>query len=132
VAGAGFLLNNEMDDFSIKPAHPNMHGLVGGEANAIAPGKRMLSSMTPTILEKDGNLFMVVGSPGGSTIITAVYQTILNVITHGFPMQGAVNAGRFHHQWKPDRVLSEWGALGPLTALRLWLKRHRIVPKKGG
>ncbi|MDX5480117.1 MAG: gamma-glutamyltransferase [Hymenobacteraceae bacterium] len=131
VAGAGFLLNNEMDDFSIKPGYPNIYGLVGGEANAISPGKRMLSSMTPTILEKDGKLLMVVGSPGGSTIITTVYQTILNVIEHGFPMQGAVNAGRFHHQWRPDWVLSEWGALGFGTALKLWLKGHRVVPHTG-
>jgi gamma-glutamyltranspeptidase/glutathione hydrolase len=132
VGGAGFLLNNEMDDFSIKPGYPNMYGLIGGEANAIEPGKRMLSSMTPTILEKDGALYMVVGSPGGSTIITSVYQTILNVTEHGMPMQGAVNAGRFHHQWRPDGVLSEWGALGAGTGLRLWLKGHKIAPKFGG
>ncbi len=132
VAGAGFLLNNEMDDFSVKPGYPNSYGLVGGEANAIAPGKRMLSSMTPTILEKEGNLFMVIGSMGGSTIITTVYQIILNVVVHNFPMQGAVNAGRFHHQWKPDWVLSEWGALGVGTGLGLWWKGHRIAPKPGG
>jgi len=118
VAGAGFLLNNELDDFSQKPGHPNTYGLVGGEANAIESGKRMLSSMTPTILEKNGKLFMVVGSMGGSTIITTVYQIIENVITHHFTMQEAVNAGRFNHQW-PNWVLSEWGALGPLTGLRL-------------
>ena len=132
VAGAGFLLNNEMDDFSVKPNFPNSYGLVGGEANAIAPGKRMLSSMTPTILEKDGELFMVVGSMGGSTIITTVYQIILNVTEHGHTMQGAINAGRFHHQWKPDWVLTEWGALGPGTGLKLWLKGHKIVPRTGG
>ncbi len=132
VAGAGFLLNNEMDDFSVKPGFPNTYGLVGGEANAIAPGKRMLSSMTPTILEKNGKLFMVIGSMGGSTIITTVYQIIQNVIAHGFTMQGAVNAGRFHHQWLPDWILSEWGALGFGTGLRLWLKGHKIVPKNGG
>ncbi|SFU90637.1 gamma-glutamyltransferase [Pontibacter akesuensis] len=132
VAGAQFLLNNEMDDFSIKPGYPNSYGLIGGEANAIAPGKRMLSSMTPTILEKDGKLFMVVGSMGGSTIITTVYQIILNVTAHGLPMQGAVNAGRFHHQWKPDWVLSEWGALGMKTSLSLWWKGHKIVPKPEG
>src|SRR5690606_8879906 len=83
VEGAGFLLNNEMDDFSSKPGVPNVYGLLGGAANAIQPGKRMLSAMTPTILEKDGQLFMVVGTPGGSTIITSVYQTILNVVDHG-------------------------------------------------
>lgn len=132
VDGAGFLLNNEMNDFSVKPGYPNIYGLLGEAANAIEPGKRMLSSMTPTILEKDGELFMVVGSMGGSTIITTVYQLILNVIAHGFPMQGAVNAGRFHHQWEPDWVLSEWGALGAGTGLRLWLKGHKIAPKTGG
>lgn len=132
VGGAGFLLNNEMNDFSIKPGYPNIYGLIGGEANAIEPGKRMLSSMTPTILEKEGALYMVVGSPGGSTIITSVYQTILNVTAHNMPMQGAVNAGRFHHQWKPDGVLSEWGALGPGTGLQLWLKGHKIAPKFSG
>lgn len=107
VKGAGFLLNNEMDDFSAKPGFPNLYGLVGGEANAIEPGKRMLSSMTPTILEKDGNLFMVVGTPGGSTIITSVMQTIINVIDYGMDMQEAVNAKRFHHQWKPDFIFVE-------------------------
>ncbi|GAB3170790.1 gamma-glutamyltransferase [Telluribacter humicola] len=132
VAGAGFLLNNEMDDFSVKPGAPNSYRLVGGEANAIAPGKRMLSSMTPTILEKNGKLYMVVGSMGGSTIITTVYQIILNVIAHGMPMQGAVNAGRFHHQWRPDWVLSEWGALGFGTGLRLWLMGHKIAPYVNG
>lgn len=128
VDGAGFLLNNEMNDFSVKPGYPNQYGLIGGEANAIEPGKRMLSSMTPTILEKEGDLFMVVGSPGGSTIITSVYQTILNVIVHDFPMQGAVNAPRFHHQWKPDGVLSEWSAFSFGEYIRLWLKGHRVVP----
>lgn len=132
VGGAGFLLNNQMNDFSIKPGEPNIYGLVEGEANTIAPGKRMLSSMTPTILEKDGELFMVVGSMGGSTIITTVYQIILNVTVHGLPTQGAVNAGRFHHQWKPEWVLSEWGALGAGTGLRLWLKGHKIAPRVGG
>ncbi len=132
VDGSGFLLNNEMDDFSILPGYPNKYGLLGGEANAVAPGKRMLSSMTPTILEKDGQLYMVVGSPGGSTIITTVYQTILNVTTHGFGMQQAVNAGRFHHQWKPEWILSEWGALGFSTGLQLWLKGHKIAPKVDG
>src|SRR4028119_2046135 len=107
VKEAGFLLNNEMDDFSIKPGAPNMYGLVGGKANAIAPGKRMLSSMTPTIIEKKGKLYMVVGTPGGSTIITSVFQTILNVIEHRMTMQEAVNAKRFHHQWLPDQITVE-------------------------
>nr|WP_317195390.1 gamma-glutamyltransferase [Rufibacter roseolus] len=132
VGGAGFLLNNEMDDFSIKPGYPNSYGLVGEEANAIAPGKRMLSSMTPTILEKDGKLFMVIGAMGGSTIITTVYQIIQNVTRYGFTMQGAVSAGRFHHQWKPNWVLSEWGALGFGTGAGLWIKGHKIVPRYGG
>lgn len=128
VRGAGFLLNNEMDDFSAKPGVPNMYGLVGGEANAIAPGKRMLSSMTPTILEKDGRLFMVVGTPGGSTIITSVYQTILNVIEHGMSMQQAVSARRVHSQWLPDVVILEKGALGSIDLLQLLLKGHTPVP----
>ncbi|MGB7786448.1 MAG: gamma-glutamyltransferase [Salinimicrobium sp.] len=103
----GFFLNNEMDDFSAKPGEPNMFGLIGAEANSIAPEKRMLSSMTPTIVEKDGELFMVLGSPGGSTIITSVMQTIINVADYGMGMQQAVNAPRFHHQWLPDEVLFE-------------------------
>ncbi|MDX1907061.1 MAG: gamma-glutamyltransferase [Bacteroidia bacterium] len=111
VGGAGFLLNNEMDDFSLKPGRPNLYGLIGGEANAIAPGKRMLSAMTPTIVEKDGRLFMVVGTPGGSTIITSVYQTFLRVVVWGMSMQGAVSAPRFHHQWLPDYIQYEAEAL---------------------
>ena len=104
---SGFLLNNEMDDFSIQPGYPNMYGLIGGEANAIMPEKRMLSSMTPTILEKNGKLFMVVGTPGGSTIISAVFQTILNVIEFGMSIEESVNASRFHHQWYPDEIKLE-------------------------
>ena len=103
----GFFLNNEMDDFSAKPGEPNMFGLVGNEGNSIAPEKRMLSSMTPTIVEKNGKLFMVVGSPGGSTIITSVLQTILNVSQFKMSMQEAVNAPRFHHQWLPDAITFE-------------------------
>lgn len=103
----GFFLNNEMDDFSAKAGVPNMFGLIGAEANSIAPGKRMLSSMTPTIVEKDGALLMVVGTPGGSTIITSVLQTILNVVEFGMGMQMAVDAPRFHHQWLPDQVTFE-------------------------
>lgn len=115
VGGAGFFMNNEMDDFSVKPGVPNMFGLIGNQANAIAPNKRMLSSMTPTILEKDGKLFMVVGTPGGSTIITSVYQTILNVIEHGMTMQQSVNALKFHHQWLPDKTIFENGAFSEPT-----------------
>ncbi|MBT8306402.1 MAG: gamma-glutamyltransferase, partial [Maribacter sp.] len=103
----GFFLNNEMDDFSAKPGVPNMFGLIGADANSIAPEKRMLSSMTPTIVEKDDKLWMVVGSPGGSTIITAVAQTILNTYEFNLSMQNAVNAPRFHHQWLPDFVIFE-------------------------
>ena len=107
VEGSGFFLNNEMDDFSSKPGTPNMFGLVGSKANAIAPGKRMLSSMTPTIVEKNGKLWMIVGTPGGSTIITSVFQTILNTYEFGMEMQAAVEAPRFHHQWLPDVVVLE-------------------------
>jgi len=119
VAGAGFFLNNEMDDFSIKPGFPNMFGLIGGEANAIEPQKRMLSSMTPTIVEKDGDLYMVVGTPGGSTIITSVFQTIVNVLDFGMGMQEAVDAKRFHHQWKPDKIMIERGGIDSLVVKNL-------------
>jgi gamma-glutamyltranspeptidase/glutathione hydrolase len=107
VTGAGFLLNNEMDDFSAKPGTPNMFGLVGGEANAVGPGKRMLSSMTPTILVKDGKTRLVVGSPGGSRIITTVLQVVLNVVDFKMNVQEAVDAPRFHHQWLPDVIRLE-------------------------
>jgi len=103
----GFFLNNEMDDFSSKPGVPNVYGLIGGEANSIAPQKRMLSAMTPTIVEKDGDLYMVLGTPGGSTIITAVLQTILNVHEFEMSMQEAVDAPRLHHQWLPDQIRME-------------------------
>ena len=129
VAGSGFLLNNEMDDFSIKPGFPNMFGLVGGEANAIAPQKRMLSSMTPTIVEKNDSLYMVVGTPGGSTIITSVFQTILNVVEHEMGMQEAVNAKRIHHQWKPDTIFIENNALDSLTMVELSEMGHNIVER---
>ena len=108
VEGAGFFLNNEMDDFTSAPGEPNMFGLVQGEANAIGPGKRMLSSMTPTIVEDpEGRLMLVVGSPGGPRIITAVYETILNIIDHGMDVQEAVAAPRVHHQWLPDVLFAE-------------------------
>jgi len=131
VKGAGFLLNNEMDDFSAKPGVPNMFGLVGGKANAIQPGKRMLSSMTPTILEKGGKLFMVVGTPGGSTIITSVFQTILNVVEFDQGMQKAVTSKRFHHQWLPDQISFEKGAIDSLTQIRLTQKGYKLVERKG-
>jgi gamma-glutamyltranspeptidase/glutathione hydrolase len=103
----GFFLNNEMDDFSSKPGVPNMYGLIGSKINRIEPGKRMLSSMTPTIVEKNNDLYMVLGTPGGSTIITSVLQTILNVHEFKMTMQQAVNSPRFHHQWFPDVILFE-------------------------
>lgn len=131
VDGAGFLLNNEMDDFSIKPGFPNIYGLVGGEANAIAPGKRMLSSMTPSMVSQDGNLLMVVGTPGGSTIITSVFQTILNVIEHGMGMQEAVAAPRFHHQWLPDMIQYESSLLDSLQVLALENLGHQLRSRGG-
>ncbi len=108
---AGFLLNDEMDDFSIKPGFPNMYGLIGGEANSVRPGKRMLSSMTPTIVEKNGKLLLVVGSPGGSTIPTTVFQVVINVLDYGLSIGQAVDAGRFHHQWYPDWIDYEKDAI---------------------
>jgi len=125
----GFFLNNEMDDFSAKPGEPNMFGLVGNEANSIAPQKRMLSSMTPTIVEKDGKLFMVVGSPGGSTIITSVLQTILNVYEYKKGMQEAVNAPRFHHQWLPDVITFEPNTFDTGTFEKLKNKGYIINEK---
>jgi gamma-glutamyltranspeptidase / glutathione hydrolase len=127
VKGGGFFMNNEMDDFSVKPGVPNQFGLVGGAANAIVPNKRMLSAMTPTIVEKNGKLFLVVGTPGGSTIITGVFQVILNVIDHGMTMQEAVNAKRFHHQWLPDNVLVEKGALSDQTRQALQQRGHVLA-----
>lgn len=125
----GFFLNNEMDDFSAKPGTPNMFGLIGNEANSIAPGKRMLSSMTPTIVEKNGQLFMVVGSPGGSTIITSVLQTILNVYEYKMNMQQAVNAPRFHHQWLPDLITFEPNTFDTTTFEKLKTKGYIINEK---
>ncbi|MDK1021233.1 MAG: gamma-glutamyltransferase [Candidatus Hydrogenedentes bacterium] len=110
IGGAGFLMNNEMDDFSVKPGVPNLYGVVGGEANAIEAGKRMLSSMTPTVVIQDGRPVMVLGSPGGPTIITTVLQVFLNVGVHGMDIQEAVAAPRHHSQWLPDRIMYEEGA----------------------
>ena len=107
VGGAGFLLNNEMDDFSAKPGVPNMYGAVGGEANAIAPGKRMLSSMTPTLLLKNNKPLLVVGTPGGTTIPTSVFQAIVNIVDFGMSADDAINKPKFHHQWLPDEVAVE-------------------------
>jgi gamma-glutamyltranspeptidase/glutathione hydrolase len=125
----GFFFNNEMDDFSAKPGSPNFYGLVGAKANSIAPEKRMLSSMTPTIVEKNGKLLMVVGTPGGSTIITSVFQTILNVYEYKMSMQDAVNAPRFHHQWLPDEVVFEPNAFSKITLDNLKLKGYIINEK---
>ena len=107
VEDGGFFLNNEMDDFSSKPGHPNFYGLIGSEANSIQPKKRMLSSMTPTIVLKDNKPSLIVGTPGGATIITSVFQTILNVYEFNMNVQDAVNAPRFHHQWLPDVIIIE-------------------------
>ncbi|HET9020110.1 MAG TPA: gamma-glutamyltransferase, partial [Acetobacteraceae bacterium] len=117
--GAGFLLNDEMDDFTVKPGRPNMFGLVQGEANAIAPGKRPLSSMAPTIVLRDGRVALVLGSPGGSRIITTVLEAALNVTTFGLPPQEAVDAPRFHEQWLPDTVFMEPRAFSPDTQAAL-------------
>jgi gamma-glutamyltranspeptidase/glutathione hydrolase len=122
----GFFLNNEMDDFSAKPGVPNMFGLIGAEANSIAPEKRMLSSMTPTIVEKDGKLWMVVGTPGGSTIITAVAQTILNAYEFDMSMQDAVNTPRFHHQWMPDLLFFEPNSFSEFLKSDLFEKGYNI------
>ncbi len=126
VPGAGFLLNNEMDDFSVKPDTPNMYGLLGRKANEIQPGKRMLSSMTPTIVAKDGKPVLVVGSPGGSTIITTALQVIVNVIDHEMNIARAVSTPRFHHQWKPDRILYERFALRHDAMAALKAMGHRV------
>lgn len=126
VSGAGFFLNNEMDDFSMKPGVPNMFGLLGAEANKIEPEKRMLSSMTPTIVLKDGELFMVVGTPGGATIITSVFQTILNVVEFDMSISEAVAAKRFHHQWKPEVVYAEDGAFSDSVKLELETLGHEF------
>ena len=127
----GFFLNNEMDDFSAKPGEPNMFGLIGGEANAIAPQKRMLSSMTPTLIEKNNAFWMSLGTPGGSTIITSVLQTILNVYEYDMTMQQAVDAPRFHHQWLPDVVIFESDSFSKQLVDSLKNKGYKIQPKAG-
>ncbi len=125
----GFFLNNEMDDFSAKPGTANMFGLVGGEANSIAPQKRMLSSMTPTLVEKNGKFWMTVGTPGGSKIITSVLQTILNVYEYDMTMQEAVDAPRFHHQWLPDVIRFEPNSF-PKDSLKYLENKGYIVEEK--
>ncbi|OMH26272.1 gamma-glutamyltransferase [Motiliproteus sp. MSK22-1] len=128
VPGAGFILNNEMDDFSAKPGVPNAYGLIGGDANKIEPEKRMLSSMSPTIVKKDGRNFLVTGSPGGSRIITTTLQVIMNVVDHGMNIQSAVAAPRIHHQWLPDEIRIEQG-ISPDTVQLLESMGHTVTPK---
>jgi gamma-glutamyltranspeptidase/glutathione hydrolase len=129
VAGAGFLLNNEMDDFSAKPGVPNAYGLIGGEANKIEPGKRMLSSMSPTIVQRNGRNFLVTGSPGGSRIITTTLQVIMNVIDHKMNIQSAVSAPRIHHQWLPDEIRMEQG-ISPDTVELLEARGHKVTTSR--
>jgi gamma-glutamyltranspeptidase/glutathione hydrolase len=131
VAGhSGFLMNDEMDDFTLKPNAPNQFGLVQGEANAIAPGKRPLSSMSPTVVLKDGKVEMVLGSPGGPRIITATLETILNIIDYGMNAQEAVSAPRLHHQWLPDTLFAEPFALSPDTTALLEQMGYHIQQQK--
>jgi gamma-glutamyltranspeptidase/glutathione hydrolase len=129
VRGAGFLLNDEMDDFSARPGTPNAFGLIQGERNAIAPRKRPLSSMTPTVVLKDGKPYMILGSPGGPTIINTVLLIITNVIDHGMNIRQAVEAPRIHHQWLPDAI--DWEPFGLATDVRQALKMrgHILAPK---
>jgi len=131
VEGYGFLLNNEMDDFSSKPGEANSYGLIGNEANAIEPKKRMLSSMTPTIVTKDGKTILVVGAPGGSTIITTVLQVINNIVDFGMPVHDAVNVPRFHHQWRPDVIYHEPGAISPETSQGLRTMGYELRLRSG-
>ncbi len=141
VTGAGFLLNNEMDDFSVKPGVPNMFGAVGQEANAIAPGKRMLSSMTPTIVLKDNKPYIIVGTPGGTTIPTSVYQTIVDILDFELSPEQAVNYPKFHHQWLPDEifverdfnkeVVDQLKAMGYKVTVRGSIGRTEVIMIKG-
>jgi gamma-glutamyltranspeptidase/glutathione hydrolase len=131
VDGAGFFLNNEMDDFSAKPGAPNQFGLLGSKANSIQPGKRMLSSMTPTIVLKSGKPFLVLGSPGGSTIITSVLQVILNVVDFGMNIQEAVDSPRIHHQWYPDQIFFERRGLPRDVIENLERRGHKLVERAG-
>ena len=130
VSGAGFLLNNEMDDFSVKPGVPNMYGAVGGEANAIAPNKRMLSSMTPTIVLKNNKPYFVVGTPGGTTIPTSVFQTLVDVLDFGMSIDRSVNLPKFHHQWLPDEIFVEKGF--PLEVRDALSKMGYKITERGG
>ena len=129
VVGAGFLLNDEMDDFAARPGTPNQFGLVGGRANAIAPGKRMLSSMTPTIVVRDGKVVVVLGAPGGGRIINAVMQVLLNVVDHGMTLESAVRAPRIHHQWMPDSLMWEENSLPRDVRQKLAAMGHTFEPR---
>lgn len=129
IKNAGFLMNNEMDDFSIKPGVPNLYGLIGAEANKIEPGKRMLSSMTPTIVLKDKKPYIVIGTPGGSTIITTVFQGIVNIIDFDMDAAAAVAAPRFHHQWKPDMIYIEKGTISQETRDALLKMGHKLMDR---
>jgi gamma-glutamyltranspeptidase/glutathione hydrolase len=128
--GTGFFLNNEMDDFTVKPGAPNLYGLVQGEANAIAPGKRPLSSMAPTLVERDGKVVLVLGSPGGSRIITTVLETIMNIIDHGMAAQEAVDAPRLHHQAQPEDVYFERSAISPEVVSQLTAMGYKLVEQR--
>ena len=129
VPGTGILLNNEMDDFAVAPGVPNLFGLVGGDANAIAPRKIPLSSMTPTIVTENNRLRLLVGAPGGSTIITTVLQVVLNVLEYGMDVGAAVSAPRIHHQWLPDQLRVEPFGLDALTLAELRRRGHQIDPQ---
>ncbi|MGB9647568.1 MAG: gamma-glutamyltransferase [Stellaceae bacterium] len=128
--GTGFFLNNEMDDFTVKPGAPNLYGLVQGEPNAIAPGKRPLSSMTPTLVERDGRVVAALGSPGGSRIITTVLETIMNLVDHGMTAQAAVDAPRIHHQSQPEDVYFERSGLSPEVAAQLTATGYKLVEQR--
>ncbi len=140
VSGAGFILNNEMDDFSVKPGVPNMYGAIGNKKNAIAPGKRMLSSMTPTIVLKNGSPYLVVGTPGGTTIPTSVFQTLVNILEFNLNVEDAVNKAKFHHQWSPDsldveksfpaEVKKQLGAMGYKIKVRSSIGRTEVIQIK--
>jgi gamma-glutamyltranspeptidase/glutathione hydrolase len=130
VGGAGFILNDEMDDFSIKPGAPNMYGAIGGEANAIMPGKRMLSSMTPTLVLKDDKPYLVIGTPGGTTIPTSVFQTVVNILEFNMSTEDAVWKPKFHHQWQPDEVYLEKG-FSENTKTALTIMGYKTVERSG-
>ncbi|HEX7631079.1 MAG TPA: gamma-glutamyltransferase, partial [Lacunisphaera sp.] len=130
IPGAGFLMNNEMDDFTTKLGEKNLYGLIQGPANSILPGKRPLSSMTPTLVLKDGHLVFATGSPGGSTIITVVFGVITNVLDHGMTIRQAVDAPRFHHQWMPDVMFYERNSISPDTAALLKARGQKIEERE--